>query len=194
MLVQVITAMSNRGQMNKVYAFSVEEVFKRYYPRLCHFAWQLLHDKDIVEDVVQDAFLAYWNNKDAIADHDTAIKNFLYTSVRNFCYNIIRREKTTQRFQLLHREEEQEESQVLAKIIRSEVMDEIYKIVQSMPAGCQKVFRLGYLEGLTNPQIAEKLDISVNTVKTQKQRGLKIIKGKLNPEMFLFLVAILVGK
>lgn len=180
--------------MSKVFTPSVEEVFKTYYPRLCHFAWQLLHDKDIVEDIVQDAFVAYWNNKDAIADHDVAIKNFLYTSVRNFCYNIIRREKATQRFQLLHQEDEHEESQVLAKIIRSEVMEEIYKIVRSMPEGCQKVFRLGYLEGLTNPQIAEKLAISINTVKTQKQRGLKILKGKLNPELFALLAGLLLGK
>ncbi len=180
--------------MNKVQVPSVEEVFKRYYPRLCHFAWQFLHDKDVIEDIVQDAFIAYWNNIGAIADHDVAIKNFLYTSVRNFCYNVIRRERTTQRFHLLHQADECEESQVLTKIIRSEIMDEIYKIVQSMPVACQKVFRLGYLEGLTNQQIAKKLDISINTVKTQKQRGLKIIKGKLNPELFALVAVLLFQK
>ncbi len=175
-------------------AFSIEVIFREYYTRLCHFAWQMLHDKEEVEDIVQDAFMAYWNNKHVIADNDIAIKNFLYTSVRHACYNLLRREKVEQRFQALHHEDEVEESQVLAKIIRAEVMDEIHKIIQSMPAGCQEVFRLGYLEGLTNPQIADQLDISVNTVKTQKQRGLKIVKGKLNPELFVFLAVFLFGK
>ncbi len=178
--------------------FSLEVMFREYYPRLCHFAWQMLHDKvvaeDIVEDIVQDAFMAYWNNRDAIADHDVAIKNFLYTTVRYSCFNINRREKVEQRFQSLYQEEEFEEPQVLSNIIRAEVMNEIYKIIQSMPEGCQEIFRLGYLEGLTNPQIAEKLHISVNTVKTQKQRGLKIVKGKLNPELFIVFISLLAGK
>src|SRR5690606_21592529 len=138
---------------------SVEKLFKEYYTRLCHFAWQLLNDKDAAEDVVQDAFMVYWNNRDTIIDNDVAIKNFLYAAVRNACYNEARREKITQRFQLLHQIEELEESQVLANIIRSEVMVEIYGIMQSMPAGCQEVFRLGYLEGLSNTEIAEQLDI-----------------------------------
>ncbi|MGK6349923.1 RNA polymerase sigma-70 factor [Parapedobacter sp. DT-150] len=178
--------------MNNSCALSIEDVFKKYYARLCHFAWQMLHDRDAVEDIVQDAFMAYWNNKDAIADQDIAIKNFLYTAVRNSCYNTLRREKTTQRYYMIQQHEESEESEVLTKIIRSEVMAEIYAIIQSMPDGCQEVFRLGYLEGLTNPQIAEKLAISINTVKTQKQRGLKIIKGKLNPELFVLLLMCLV--
>ncbi|WP_257657566.1 RNA polymerase sigma-70 factor [Parapedobacter lycopersici] len=173
---------------------SVEKLFKEYYTRLCHFAWQLLNDKDAAEDVVQDAFMVYWNNRETIIDNDVAIKNFLYAAVRNACYNVVRREKVTQRFQLLHQIEELEESQVLANIIRSEVMVEIYGIMQSMPAGCQEVFRLGYLEGLSNTEIAEQLDISVNTVKTQKQRGLKLVKGKLNPELFTLLLLFLVGK
>lgn len=173
---------------------SVEKLFKEYYTRLCHFAWQLLNDKDMAEDVVQDAFMVYWNNKDTILDNEVAVKNFLYASVRNACHNIIRREKVTQRFQLLHQVEEMEESQVLANIIRSEVMVEIYRIVRSMPLGCQEIFRLGYLDGLSNAQIAEQLDISINTVKTQKQRGLKLVKGKLNPELFALLLFLLIGK
>lgn len=173
---------------------SVEKLFKEYYTRLCHFAWQLLNDKDMAEDVVQDAFMVYWNNRDSVLENDIAVKNFLYASVRNACYNITRREKVTQRFQSLYRVDELEESQVLANIIRSEVMVEIHKVIQSMPPGCKEVFRLGYLDGLTNAEIAEQLDISVNTVKTQKQRGLKLIKGKLNPELFVLLLAHIIEK
>ena len=174
--------------------FSVEKLFKEYYARLCHFAWQLLNDKEMAEDVVQDAFMVYWNNRDAVVDNDTAIKNFLYSTVRNACYNIARREKVTQRFQLLNPIEELEESQVLTNIIRAEVMVEIYEIIQSMPPGCQEVFRLGYLDGLSNVEIASQLDISINTVKTQKRRGLKLVKGKLNPELFALLLSMLLGK
>ena len=174
--------------------FSVEKLFKEYYVRLCHFAWQLLNDKEMAEDVVQDAFMVYWNNKETIINNDTAIKNFLYSAVRNACYNLVRREKVNQRFLQLNPLDEIEEPHVLTDIIRSEVMVEIYGIIQSMPPGCQEIFRLGYLDGLSNTEIAEQLDISVNTVKTQKQRGLKLVKGKLNPELFSLLMLLLFGK
>ncbi|TCK80588.1 RNA polymerase sigma-70 factor [Albibacterium bauzanense] len=171
---------------------SIEYLFRKHYSRLCHFAWQILSDNELIEDIVQDAFMGYWNNKHTIANNDIAIKNFLYTSVRHACYNIIRREKVEQRYHLLNQTETVEELQTIAKIIRAEVMDEIYKIIQTMPNGCQSIFRLGYLEGLTNPQIAEQLNISINTVKTQKQRGLKIIKSKLSPELFSLLTLVFI--
>ena len=174
-----------------VIGLSIEPLFRKYYPRLCHFGWQMLNDKDVVEDLVQDAFIAYWNNKDVVANNDTAIKNFLYTSVRNASYNIIRHDKVAERYRSLHAAEEIEEPRILTKIIRSEVMDEIYRIMQTMPEGCRQVFSLGYLEEFSNPQIASQLGISINTVKTQKQRGLKILKGKLDPGLFSLVVVLL---
>lgn len=165
---------------------SIEELFRKYYPRLCHFAWQFLHDREAVEDIVQDAFMAFWNQHDNLADYDIAIKNFLYMTVRNGCLNYLRRDRNTQRFQQQYHPDEAEDPETLARIIRSEVLDEIYRIVNLMPDGCREVFRLGYLEGLSNPQIAEELDISINTVKTQKQRAMRIIKGRLNPELFIW--------
>lgn len=179
--------------MKDSYTLSPEELFKKYYPRLCHFAWQFVHDRDLVEDVAQDAFMAYWNNQHAVADDDIAIKNFLYSSVRNACLNRSRHEKVVQRFLGRYHPDEFEESHVMANIIRSEVMDEIYRIMQAMPDGCRQVFRLGYLEGLSNYKIAEELNISVNTVKTQKQRGVKLIKNKFNPELLGLLLLFLIN-
>lgn len=171
-----------------VSCYDMEQIFRTYYSRLCHFAWQMVHDADQAEDIVQDAFANFWNNRHAVADDEIAIKNYLYSTVRNACFNISRHAKVEDRYLQLNREDVVEESAVLANIIRAEVMDEVYKIVRTMPQGCQDVFRLGYLEGLSNLKIAEQLNISVNTVKTQKQRGLKIIRGKLNPEFFALLV------
>src|SRR5690606_15326894 len=164
--------------MEKIYAKSsaraksTEIVFKTYYRRLCHFAWQLLGDKNMVEDVVQDAFVAYWHYIDEIHDNEVAVKNFLYTTVRNSCMNLFRHAKVIRRYREANQEEAFEESKVMHNIIRAEVMDEVFRVMQTLPEGCKSVFRLGYLEGLTNPEIAKELNVSVNTVKTQKQRAM----------------------
>jgi len=71
------------------------------------------------------------------------------------------------------------------------VINEVYRIIAEMPVACQKIFKMGYLEGLSNLEITEKLQISVNTVKTQKQRGMKILLDKLHPEFLPFIIFLL---
>ena len=170
---------------------SPEELFKRYYPRLCHFAFQLLEEKDMAEDIVQDAFLAFWKSQSKISDNPIAIKNYLYSSVRNACYNQHRQAKVQERYFQIHDEVEMEEPKVLQAMIRAEIMNEIHKAIQTLPTNCQHIFRLGYLDGLSNPKIAETLGISINTVKTQKQRALKVLRTSLNPEALIALIMLI---
>lgn len=166
-----------------------EELFRQYYTRFCHFAFQLLKDEKAAEDIVQDAFLSFWKNKELVSDNPIAIKNYFYSSIRNACYNIHRRAKVKQRFLQIYEPEFIEEPVFLKAMIRSEVMDQIYDAINSLPPSCCKIFKLGYLEGLTNPKIADKLGISINTVKTQKRRALITLRAKLNPELLaLFLM------
>lgn|SRR5690606_36373651 len=171
----------------------MEKIFDEYHARLCHFAWQLIHDSEATRDIVQDAFLAYWDNKTNVPDDPIAIRNYLYKLVKNACLNKIRHDKVVNQYAALSGNSEKEESQIVAKIIRSEVISEIHRILKTMPTGCQTVFRMGYFEGLSNVEIAEKLQISVNTVKTQKQRGLKIVKQNLNAEFFTLILVTLIN-
>ncbi|KAA8480164.1 RNA polymerase sigma-70 factor (ECF subfamily) [Arcticibacter tournemirensis] len=164
---------------------SLEELFRCYYPRLCHFAFQILGDKSHSEDIVQECFIRYWHLRAEISSHPGAIRNFLYSSIRNASLNYLRRQKVEEKYILSQDPDPSEDARFLHAIIRSEVMDEIYRVIDTLPDGCQKVFKLGYLEGLKNPKIAEKLGVSINTVKTQKKRGLQLLRLKLNPEVFL---------
>jgi len=193
-LTAIITIMPNKKRIEALSNDTMESVFHAYYPRLCHFASQFIADPEQHEDIVQDAFMAYWKNRKSIAEDANVIKSFLYATVRNICFNQLRKDKVITRFQLLNRMDEIEDAEILNKIIRSEVMAEIYRVLKTLPPGIQEVFRLGYLEGLNNHQIAEELGVSVNTVKTQKQRGLKVLKGKLNPELFLLISCFLLEK
>lgn len=170
--------------MKEVYMLSAEKLFKKYFAPLCHFAWQLTGDKMKAEDVVQDVFVAFLEHEHVVAKADVAIKNYLYSSVRNACYNLERDAKIEDRYFLLNPWNPIEESTTIAKMIRSEVMNEVYHIVAAMPKACRKIFQLGYLEGWSNAKIAEELRLSINTVKTQKRRGLKILKMKLSPDFF----------
>lgn len=171
------------------YSNSPEDLFQRYYRRFCHFAFQFLNDEKAAEDVVQDAFVAFWKKRHTISEDPIIVKNYFYSSIRNACYNIHRHSKVQERFQKINEWQLSEDPQFLEAIIRAEVMSQVYEVIDTLPAACCQVFKLGYLEGLTNPKIAEKLGISINTVKTQKRRALVTLRTKLNPEILsLFLL------
>ncbi|UIR56261.1 sigma-70 family RNA polymerase sigma factor [Sphingobacterium sp. SRCM116780] len=161
-------------------------LFEQHYKSLCHFAWKLCGDIVEAEDLAQDAFIAYFKNKEHISSHEIAIKQFLYTSIKYAFLNVKRKEKVEEKYWSATPFSEQSVDSFELNIIHSEVLAEVHNIVNSLPIGCQVIFKMGYFEGLSNQEIAKELNISVNTVKTQKQRGLKIVKSKLHPEFLPF--------
>lgn len=161
-----------------------EQLFKDNYAKLCYFATQLLNDAVVANDVVQETFIMYWNLKEKEKQKVGSVKGFLYQSVKNGCLNKLRREKIEHAYLQLQQAEPIEEAVALNLMIKSEVLSEINKILSSLPKGCQQVFKMGYLDGLKNQEIADVLGISINTVKTQKKRGLQLLRTRLNPDFF----------
>lgn len=166
------------------------ELFGRYYKPLCYFAWDMVKDTELAEDLVQDAFTAYWNNRFQIADEELAIRSFLYTSIRYAAYKLNRHQKVVQKYFDRTEINEMEEADFDRKIISAEFYAELHKIMSTLPEVCRNIFHLSYLEELSNKEIADKLNISVNTVKTQKQRALKVIRQNFNPEFMGILIAL----
>ncbi len=91
-------------------------IFKEFYDRLVYFSFLLLKDKDQARDIVQDAFIKYWNLQDTIIKDKIAIKNFLYRTVRNASLNSIRHEKIVEGYIQLQDNIEPEEPPVIEAI------------------------------------------------------------------------------
>lgn len=165
----------------------IEKIFNDYYEALCLYAFKLTKDHSLAEDVVQDAFFVLFKNEHIVKLDATDVVSYLYGTVRNMCLNQFRREKVIERYWQKVSYADKVDAKFDMELIYSEVLTSVYKIIENMPEGCAKVFRLGYLEGLSNKEVAEKLNISTNTVKTQKRRGMIMLRKNLNPE-FLPLV------
>ncbi len=172
-------------------ASGLEQLFRRYYARLAHFSYQITGHREGAEDIAQEAFISYWHQQEEVAVDEAAVKAFLYSTVRNASLNAVRHTKVVQ----LHHSQTQatppapeKEPDVLRALIRAEVVAEIYEALEALPAGCRTIVQMGYLEDKKNHEIAAELGISVNTVKTQKQRGLQLLRLRLRPETLLALL------
>jgi len=167
----------------------LKTLFGRYYDRLVFFAWQIIKDKQQAEDIAQDAFIAYWRQRDKIADHPTAIKNFLYSCVKNASLDLIRHLQVVDQFQATLPCIEQGESYIIEAIISSEIIADVHAALEALPPHLRQLSKLSFLEGKKNHEVAEELGMSINTVKKQKQRALEILKLNLNPETLTLLLA-----
>ncbi|GEO03342.1 DNA-directed RNA polymerase sigma-70 factor [Adhaeribacter aerolatus] len=172
---------------------SLEQLFKEYYTRLVYFSFQLIKDKDAAEDIVQEAFIKYWHGREDTETGNQAIKSYLYSAVKNASLNVLRHQKVEEKYKDTLERTLPGETSILQLMIRAEVVSELHRAIQTLPAGCQQISRLGYLEGKNNQEIAEELGISVNTVKTQKQRSLQLLRLRLNPEIFGLFLGFLLG-
>ena len=155
----------------------IERIFRSHYGAFCSFASKYVRDDVVVEDIVQDAFVALLE-KSLKFESEAHLKNFLYVTIRNACLNYIRDEEAKNRYVEAQAREEKTES-FEEEIILSEVYQELANAVAELPEECRKVFELCYFQGKDNNEAAEILGISVNTVRTQKARGKKILREKL---------------
>lgn len=159
-------------------------VFDTYYDRLVFFCFKLLNDKEQAKDITQEAFLKYWQRADEVAHNDTAIKNFLYSTVHHAALNVVRHGKVVDTYLQRRGKAEPFENSVMEAMISAEVIAEIHAAIETLPLPYRTISIMGYFEGKKNQEIADELGMSVNTVKKQKQKALELLRLKLRPELF----------
>ena len=69
-----------------------EKIFHNYYGHLCLFASRIIQDDISAEEIVQDFFVKLWEKRKQIFI-ETSVKNYLYRSIKNLCFNFIQHRK-----------------------------------------------------------------------------------------------------
>jgi len=169
---------------------ALNQIFNSFYNRLCLYTNQFTNDNDIAEELAIDAFHKLWKRRSDFFNIQ-GLKAFLYLCARNAALNHIDREqrRTKKMFAFLMNDEAIEEP-VITNIIYAEIWDEIQREINSLPEQCAKIIKLLYEMDLSPDEIAVQLNISRNTVYSQKFRGLAILRKKLSSSHFAFLLSV----
>ncbi|WP_428331526.1 RNA polymerase sigma-70 factor [Mucilaginibacter sp.] len=165
-------------------------LFAEFFDRLVYFSFQLIKDKDHARDIAQDAFIKYWNARETVAHNPAAVKNYLYSTVRNDSLNAIRHSKVVTGYIDMQDKGEPEVASIIEAIISAEVMAELHTALQSLPSTYRTVSTMSYLDGKKNQEIADELNMSVNTIKKQKQKAMQLLRLRLEPEIFVVMFAV----
>ena len=176
---------------------SLNTIFKLYYAALCYFADRIISNKQEAEDIVAESFYKLWKLHENF-DSMLGLKAFLYVTTRNACLNYLKHANRVNRQQVdMAHLLDPDVDRAFAEVTRAEVLREVYAAIETLPTQCKKIVRMSFIEGLKNHEIAEKLNISVHTVKNQKVRGIYLLKMKLlgsNMLMLFLMHSHLTGK
>jgi RNA polymerase sigma-70 factor (family 1) len=162
---------------------SYRSLFNRLYPVMCLFAKKFINDYDDSEDIVQEVFIELWNQRTRFESIEQ-IKAFLYLSVKNRCLNFKKHLTVKERFIKIAMADTEQFFE--EHVLETEVMQNINDAINNLPDERRKIIIMG-MQGLKNNEIAEHMQISINTVKLQKKIAYKQLREKLKPSLFISL-------
>ncbi len=151
--------------------------------RLLYYVRSLVPQRDACEDIVHESFVFLWEHR-AKMDDVVDLKAYLFTVAHNLTRNYIRDNGLHRRI-LRGIEIPPEPDEEL--IVTAETCGEIRNIVASLPAQTRQVIELS-MHGLTVSEVAKKMAVSPNTVKTLKKNGYRILREKLGHIRAFFLL------
>jgi len=171
----------------------VKELYDRYYLRMCEFAYRMVACHEAARDIAQDAFVVLLENQSRINSDPAAIKSYLYSTVKHAALNRIRHQDIATRIHAERMVDEADETGMLQAMVHAEIIGELHAALDSLPQGCASVCKMAYLEGKKNQEIADILGVSINTIKTQKQRAIFLLRNKLLPQSLIMILSALLS-
>ncbi|GGW22008.1 RNA polymerase sigma factor [Arenibacter certesii] len=161
-----------------------------YNQRLYGYALSLTRDHAQSQDILQNVFLKTWEKRKKLDIH-TSLKNFLYRAVYNEFINQYKKKRAIMVLEQTYYDSL--EKAVLAQDDPSyeRINKEITKEIKRLPLKCQQVFILSKLEGLTNTEIANYLNVSIKTVEAQITKAFNIIRGKVRTKYDMVFIIVL---
>ena len=165
----------------------VRMMFDNYYHALCFYALKYLDSMEDAEDVVQNVFIAFWENKQG-SFFEGSIRSYLYAAVSKSALKFLKRNG-----RVLFDDIESHVNQLLEEVTLYED-DDLRKLklvlkreIEKLPEKSREVFDAIVLENLSYKQVAERYQISVNTVKTHYSNALKKLRENLG-DLFIFIL------
>ncbi len=163
-------ALIERAKNNDYRAY--EELYHLHIGKVFALCVRLLNDRDMAEDMAQEAFVQAWRNLSKFRG-DSAFGSWLYRITTNTVLSYLRKQKHFQNsldiddIEIEYRETQEEKLSLEVAIA-------------ALPDGARAVFVLYSLEGYTHEEISGMLDIAVGSSKAQLHRARTLLKEKLS--------------
>ncbi|RKO71300.1 RNA polymerase sigma-70 factor [Sphingobacterium puteale] len=153
-----------------------KKFFLSYKDKVYKYALLHVKEKDTAADLVQEAFSRIWNKWKEL-DETRNPQSYLYTVVKNLVFDELRKQKVRFQFNLAGIDATTLVDNSNEESIRFKDLERVYReAIQKLPKARLEIFLLSKEEFLDNQEIADRLGISVNTVRDQLVKGNKFVR------------------
>lgn len=167
---------------------SFEEIYQRYSSKMLVYALNILKEKVVCEDIIQNIFIDFWSKRTTSGIDN--IEAYLFTAVKFQIFKYFRDKKFSN--EDLTRLNLVEISVSASKILEYQDLElAIINSVNQLPPRCKEIFELSRFEHKTNQEIADLLGISLQAVKNQITKALSAIRDDLKKDEHLLFFVLL---
>jgi RNA polymerase sigma-70 factor (family 1) len=153
------------------------QLYLHFGKRLIQFAVSLVRSKEIAEELVEDVFVKLWANRNQVPEIEN-LTVYLYVATKNRALNALSRkayELVAAPFDFLDTTIDKFAANPYDLMITAEMMGRMQHAIESLPPRCKLIFKLIREDGLKYKEVAEILNISVNTIDVQMAIAVKKI-------------------
>lgn len=156
---------------------AIDEIMKEYTKDVYLLAYSFVKDQGFAEDISQEVFIKCYNYMDSFRG-DSSIKTWIYRITVNTAKDFLRKRNfNILKFPVMFFDRFSDNHSTEQKVFNSLEKEELLGTVLSLPTKYREVIILFYFYDLKVEEIAQALQISVNTVKTRLSRGREKLKG-----------------
>lgn len=174
-------------------ADAFKHLFTCYYPRLMSFVSSLL-DEFAAEDIVQDVFLYVWKNRQVL-DMEKNFHSYLFQAAYTRSLDYMKKNRHLEKYQKSSIQDYLDEydslanqdETVLEQLYVKDFYEQLYELLDRIPAHRREVFLLTYVRGMQTKEIAEWLNIPRRTVESHLYLAVKFLKKRMTKKEFFYL-------
>lgn len=175
------------NQLEKGSQKAFTSIYSKYHKLVYMLAYRYLLSQAAAEDVVQYVFTRLWEYRSEL-HVSVSLRNYLFTMTKNNVLNIIRNENNIlSRNYEVFQEAPEYEDDLVEKLEQKELAHIFYQALDRLPQQKREICLMKVSEEFTNQQIADKMSLSINTIKTHYSEALKILRTYMR-ELLIILI------
>lgn len=156
-------------------------IYKKYSKRLYGFVFRYIKNEVDTEEIVQEVFIKIWKSRDKLNVY-SSFESFLFTIAHNATVNLLKKRATEQKYveHVKSLQSIEKAYELTDEIHYKELKYKLQGLLDELTPRQKEIFQLSREQGLSNKEIADKLSISLQTVKNHLASALSFLKGKLD--------------
>jgi RNA polymerase sigma-70 factor (family 1) len=159
-----------------------ESLYSRYFGKLYNHAYEKLHDRFLAQEVVQDLFVKFWQNRHKTEVH-TSLASYFFVAIRYLIINQFKKQLVyEQKIDNLTLTQHEITDEINEWLDYKDLQAEYQVALQQLPEKCREVFLMSR-NGAANKEIAEALNISTKTVEQHITKALRTLRILLHSRL-----------